>query len=439
MQQTQTLGFPGGRLEDALARLEGALVGVLGGVDHELPGLAAVQDQAQEALAADHAMGDAGRHVVHLAGAQVLDAELGLVRRVAAKLQPQLVVVQPAVEAALLALGVVDLDVEDRRLVELRAGAALAGDALEEVKGAQLGDAAPLRRHADQRGVVALDQVALAGRVVPEQQALAHGIMCVGSAAVPRPARPARADYVKLRVAHLLVDAEERLDGVAQPREQPQAVAVAAAAVGDAAGNQQQLGRPHLEDAVLGLERRVAGELEEQLVVVAVAAELGRRADDALHADAHVVVLPEHQRLARLAQHVERAKLRRAARAAPHGADDRLAVALDPGAVGRAVPPGDELAHLRHRPGPPLVAAAVAAVCSVATRLTGAGAAASGACSIPRHRPRAGMKPAPTTQPLLVRREIYPSPTPAAHIAGAAAGRIAPYGVGCQPLACSSR
>src|SRR5712692_3573556 len=105
-------------------------------------------------------MGYAAGHLAELAWAQLVDAPFRLVDGRAPELEPDLVVVASAVEAVLLALGVVGIGAEVNTLVMLRSACTtLARHADEVVEHTDHRNvaAALRRRRAHQTRMVALD------------------------------------------------------------------------------------------------------------------------------------------------------------------------------------------------------------------------------------------------------------------------------------------
>src|SRR6266545_5469863 len=82
--------------------------------------MAEVEHVAKKPFAARDPMRNAARHIAHLAWIKLVHAPLGVVRGMAAKLKPYLVVVHAPMETGLLSFGVVGVGAKVLALVLLR-------------------------------------------------------------------------------------------------------------------------------------------------------------------------------------------------------------------------------------------------------------------------------------------------------------------------------
>src|SRR5262245_12529786 len=172
-------------------------------------------------------MGDPGRDVVHLAGEKMVDAELRLIDGIAAELEPELVVVQTAMKSELIPLGIVNLDVKNRGLVNLGPRSLLSRHAGKEVERAKLLHRPPLARNSHQMGIVPLDARKLLVQGIPSKEPLENLAFARLRVLAETPLCPSFSHHVEFGVARLLIFAENDLHRLGQPHEEAKRVGTA--------------------------------------------------------------------------------------------------------------------------------------------------------------------------------------------------------------------
>ena len=182
----------------------------------------------------DDAVANATRDHGHRARRRVGIAGFRHVERLAAKLDAHFLAAQRTVEGELLADNVVDLDLEMLAAHHGLGLAAGAGDLLEEIEGAQLGDAALGLARAGRSGwheigIIALENGEIGRLVIPADHALDDAIFrCAHPVGGNCPVRSVDAPDRECRLRNLVVYRHEGREGRIDEREPAQAVGAAA-------------------------------------------------------------------------------------------------------------------------------------------------------------------------------------------------------------------